>query len=326
MSRLDDYEAEMAQATLSDLDVERLLSGMTPENDEAAQLVALLDLIRVEGDRSPSDGAVARVASQAASLTQAMPTVGIPTRPSGRTAGWRLRPQLAVVAGAIVVFGAFSGVAVAADGAVPGDVLYGIDRALEKIGIGAGGAEERLEEARSLLSEGDSSEALRHATEVLTEEEDGAAVGDARAALEDAAAVGDARAALEDAAVTLEVDDQPTSTPAREDVAVLLDYIRANHGNDVGADGKEFGQGVADLAHDINPGGNGGPPSSDPGQGNDRGNGNDQSQSDENLGDEKQVRENQGGGNRGANGDEGSTGGDQAPGNSGTAPGRDGDS
>ena len=170
MSRHDDYEAEMALATLSDLEMERLLSGMTPENDEAAQLVALLDLIRAEGDRSPSEGAVVRVASQAASLTRAAPTVGVPTRPSGRIAVWRLRPQIAVVAGAIVVFGAFSGVAVAADGAVPGDVLYGIDRALEKIGIGAGAAEERLEEARRLLSEGESSEALRHATEVLTEE------------------------------------------------------------------------------------------------------------------------------------------------------------
>ena len=90
--------------------------------------------------------------------------------------------------------------------------------------------------------------------------------------------------------MTVEDDDQPTSTPAREDVDDLLDYIRANHGNDVGADGKEFGQGVADLAHDINPGGNGGPPSSNPGQGNHNGNGNDQSQGDENQGGDENER------------------------------------
>lgn len=294
MSRPDDYEAEMAQ-TLSDLEMERLLSGNNPENDEAADLVALLDLIRAGGDRSPSEAAVALVATQAASIARTAPTAGAPIRRPGRTAGWKLRPQVAVVAGAIVVFGAFSGVAVAADGAVPGDALYGIDRALEKIGIGAGHAEERLEEARALLSDGEASEAVRHVTEVLTEEEDGSEVGDARAA-------------LEDAAVTLEDDGQLSSTPAREDVAVLLDYLRANIGDDVGADGKEFGQGVADLARDIDPGGDGGPPTSNPGQGQGNGNGNGQSE---------------GGGNQGGgNGNGGSSSGDQAPGNSGSAPGR----
>ncbi len=288
MSRPDDYEAEMTQSTLSDLEMERLLTGMAPENDEAAQLVALLDLIRAERDRSPSEATVARVASQAASLARATHTATVPTRPSGRMAGWRLRPQVAVVVGAIVVFGAFSGVAVAADGAVPGDALYGIDRALEKIGIGAGAAEERLDEARTLLSEGEASQALRHAAVVLTEEQDGSDVGDARAA-------------LEDAAVTLEDDGQLSNAPAREDVTALLDYIRANRGADVGADGKEFGQGVADLAHEINRGDEGGPPTSNPGQGNGQGG------------------ENQGNGN-------GQGGGNQGNGNSGTAPGRGGDS
>ena len=285
MSRPDDYEAEMAQSTLSDLEMERLLTGMPPEKDTAAQLVALIDLIRGEGDRTPSEATVTRVASQAASLVRAAATATIPARPSRPTAGWRLRPQVAVVAGAIVVFGAFSGVAVAADGAAPGDALYGIDRALERVGIGAGHAEERLEEARTLLSEGEASEALRHATEVLTEEEDGTEVGDARAALEDAAA-------------TLENDSQPSNNRTREEVTALLDYIRANRGPYVGTDGKEFGQGVADLAHEINPGGEGGPPTSNPGQGNGQGSGSDNGQ---------------GGGNQGN-------------GNSGTAPGRGGDS
>ena len=265
MSRYDDYEAEMALATLSDLEMERLLSGMTPENDEAAQLVALLDLIRAEGDRSPSEGAVVRVANQAASLTRAAPTVGVPTRPSGRIAVWRLRPQIAVVVGAIVVIGAFSGVAVAADGAVPGDVLYGIDRALEKIGIGAGAAEERLEEARRLLSEGESSEALRHATEVLTEGEDGPAAGDARAA-------------LEDAAVTVDMTiSRRALRPGK--MSTISSTSGANHGNDVGADGASSGptwyitstqEAMAGLpptrGRTDNGNGNGGPSSSNPGR------------------------------------------------------------
>jgi hypothetical protein len=46
-----------------------------------------------------------------------------------------------------------SGVAVAANRAAPGDALYGIDRALEKIGIGAGGAQERLAGAKASMSD-----------------------------------------------------------------------------------------------------------------------------------------------------------------------------
>ena len=310
MSRPDDYEAEMAQ-TLFDLELERLLSGDTPENDEAADLVALVDLIRAEGDRPPTDAAVALVAGQAASIVLTAPRTGVPTRSPGRKAGWKLRPQVAVVVGAIVILGAFSGVAVAADGAVPGDALYGIDRALEKIGIGAGHAEERLEEARKLLSEGEASEAVRHATQVLTEEEDGSEVGDARAA-------------LEDAAVTLEDDGQPSNAPAREDVELLLDYLRANQGKDVGADGREFGQGVADLARDIGPSGDGGPPTSNSGQGNGNGSDNVQPQGGENQdgngngNGQPQGGVDQGGGSR----NDGSNSGEEAPGNSETAPGR----
>jgi hypothetical protein len=41
----------------------------------------------------------------------------------------------------------------AADGAVPGDWYYGLDRALESVGIGAGGAAERLQEVAALQEE-----------------------------------------------------------------------------------------------------------------------------------------------------------------------------
>ena len=87
MSRRDDYEAEMAQSTLTDLEIERLLSGITPDNDEAAQLVALLELIRVEGDRSPSDASVALVAGQAASIARSAPPAGN-TPPARRDELW----------------------------------------------------------------------------------------------------------------------------------------------------------------------------------------------------------------------------------------------
>lgn len=56
----------------------------------------------------------------------------------------RLRRRATAFAATAAVVLGLSGMAWAADGAAPGDWYYGIDRALEAVGIGAGGAEERL--------------------------------------------------------------------------------------------------------------------------------------------------------------------------------------
>jgi uncharacterized membrane protein YgcG len=234
----------MERLTLSDRDVELLLSEATPPSEAAAQLVVFVDLIRAEGARAPSDAMVAMVASEAAEIARST----APRKPAAdpqqrRLAAWRPRPQVAVAAATVLLLMSVSGVAVAANGAAPGDALYGIDRALEKIGIGAGHAEERLDEARSLLSDGEAREALRHASEVLDEEDKS-----------EGTAVQDARTALEDAALNLEDDGATSNEVVRDSVSDLLRYLQENVGNHVGADGREFGQGVADLARDIAPG------------------------------------------------------------------------
>jgi hypothetical protein len=298
MSRYDDYESEMQRSAMPDLDVERLLAGDNPLGDEAADLVVLVSLMRADSLKAPSEEVVARVASQAASIARSSHGVTAPSPVPVRRSMWRLQPQLATIIAALLLVGAFSGVAVAADGAAPGDPLYGIDRALEKIGIGAGNAEERLEEARRLLSEGEAEEALRHTSQVLEDEED--------------PALGDARAAIDDATIQLE-DDQPQP----DDVADLLAFLKANLGKDVGVDGREFGQGVADLAHQIGPNDENGPPTSNPGQGNGNGNqgsanqdnGNGQSQSG-NQGNGNGNGQSQGGGNQGNGNGNGGSGND----------------
>ena len=56
----------------------------------------------------------------------------------------------------------FSGLGLAANAAVPGDFLYGLDLAMEKVGIGAGGIEERISEAQGLADRGQHAEAADH--------------------------------------------------------------------------------------------------------------------------------------------------------------------
>ena len=51
----------------------------------------------------------------------------------------------AVIASAVVAAGGLTGVGFAADNAAPGDALYGLDCALERVGLGDGGAQERVQ-------------------------------------------------------------------------------------------------------------------------------------------------------------------------------------
>jgi hypothetical protein len=122
---------------------------------------------------------------------------------------------------------ALGGLAYAADGATPGAVLYGVDRAFEAIGIGNGGEHERLEEAVALAERGDPAFALEHAAGTT----------------DDPAT----QAALTQAAERLMVRAQTQAgeqTQARLQVAELLQYMAQNAGN---VDGPT----VAGLARSI---------------------------------------------------------------------------
>jgi hypothetical protein len=63
----------------------------------------------------------------------------------------RVAPTVAALVALVMMSGAMT---YAANGANPGDLLYGLDRALEAIGIGNGGAEERRAEAFALFASG----------------------------------------------------------------------------------------------------------------------------------------------------------------------------
>jgi hypothetical protein len=129
--------------------------------------------------------------------------------------------------------------ALAANGAAPGNALYGLDRALERVGIGAGSIDERLDEAIVMAAQGRSGEAVEHVIEAL-----GHHAGDSSAV-----ALGALTVASEDL-VHIE-DTAHAASTANIRVSALLTYIAENIGVGEGTDGREFGQGVAQLARDI---------------------------------------------------------------------------
>ncbi|HAX81782.1 MAG TPA: hypothetical protein DCY40_04365 [Actinobacteria bacterium] len=135
----------------------------------------------------------------------------------------RLRTRAAAaVAATVMCVGGLGGVAYAANGATPGDFLYGLDRALESVGIGNGGASERITEAIVLAQRGSPGHGLEHAAAVVPDD-----TGAGSALL--AAAEG---------------MDPAVSTEVQDEVMALLTYLSDNVGN-------IDGQTVADFAHAI---------------------------------------------------------------------------
>ncbi|MDF1594590.1 MAG: hypothetical protein P1T08_00645 [Acidimicrobiia bacterium] len=115
---------------------------MDPYNNLRAYGEALIDSV---------DSARAEVVAVRA---LAAPSAGLPLR----------RRLLAIAAAAATFISGNVGMAMAADSAVPGDLLYGLDRAYEQlselVGLGGDHRDERLEEAAQLASAGNPADAL----------------------------------------------------------------------------------------------------------------------------------------------------------------------
>jgi hypothetical protein len=135
----------------------------------------------------------------------------------------RLRTRAAAaVAATVMSVGGLGGVAYAANGATPGDFLYGLDRALEAVGVGNGGASERIAEAIVLVQQGATGHGLEHAAGIVPDE-----AGAGAAVLIAAEGVG--------FNVTAEVQDE---------VMALLTYLSENVGNIDGQTVAEFARAI----------------------------------------------------------------------------------
>ncbi|HEX6300659.1 MAG TPA: hypothetical protein VF148_09375 [Acidimicrobiia bacterium] len=210
----------MLRTRIEDREIEYLLSRQA--RDDTDGLVSALATLNLERLRISVDDRAADFAVTSSRL------VGN-TEPTTTT--WPVRsrvvPRLATAALAAVVIMGLVGVAEAADAAAPGDTLYGLDRALEQVGIHDGGLEERLGEAQDLAEEGQSTEALAHLADVLDTTSPNAAD------------------ALEEAAERFGVHDNP-SQAVLDDVSAMLDWMA-----ETGLSGQDFGRGVAERAREI---------------------------------------------------------------------------
>jgi len=151
---------------------------------------------------------------------------------------------VAIVVASIVALLAFAGVAYGANGAVPGDTLYGFDCALEGVGIGDGGLEERLAEAGELMDKGQVDEGLALAAEALTDEqEEFEEDGDGEENGEEGPG---RREALLAAAEAVLANGSEQSLEVRTRVAEKLRWMATTE-----LTGKEYGQAVSRLARGL---------------------------------------------------------------------------
>ena len=213
MSDSSDYQGEMfAPLSISDTDAEALMTGADGVRSDLADLADVLGSIRTAG-QAFGDTDISRLARAAALEARALPAARLDAAQAAARSEWmaRMAPRVAIGALALIMLVVSStGLAFAANGAKPGDMLYGLDRAAEVLGIGDGGANERIAEAHALVASGAVAGGLTHAAAVLpaTPEND------------------TAKAAIQKAATRVQGEPQGPSSFVAEQVGTLLSYLR----------------------------------------------------------------------------------------------------
>jgi hypothetical protein len=223
----------MVALSLSDSQAEAFLSGSIESDGDLESIAGVLAAARDLAQPDPEADFSALFAA-AARESRVTPIERFANEQFTRLTG--RRPQLvqrvAIAGAALLVFVTMSGgLAYAADGAKPGDLMYGLDRALEAVAIGGGGATERLAEVEALIAAGAIADGLRHVSAVLDGHPDS---DEARAALSAAAA------RFESAA------DGPGSQAAQ--VGALITYL---HDALDSSDGVVDGQMVAGMVRGL---------------------------------------------------------------------------
>ncbi len=139
------------RSELIDRDLDLLIDGIQPFNDDLAPLESFVNSLGSLDVTAPSPEFLEYHAAEAAAAVQTRQAAvaGTGLKPRRRLA-FGLNRRVTAGATSLMMILGMTGVAWASDSAVPGDWNYVIDRALESIGIGAGGAEERIQELAAI--------------------------------------------------------------------------------------------------------------------------------------------------------------------------------
>jgi hypothetical protein len=238
-----DRKANSARVGLSRADAERLVSGGSGAGEDLRPFADTIEALRRVDELDPTEAEVQAFAALAAKSVPAVPA-RVASRADVAHAKPRRRMRLGLAVSSValvVVLSGFGGLAYAANGAAPGDPLYGVDLALEKAGIGDGGLKERLTEAGLLVERGRVQEGLDHAGDSIA----ASAAGDG--------GLGSVAAALHAAAATA-AESQSLQSP--EGRALLAERLRQMAS--LAPTTQEFGQAAKDLAGSLSPSGQGG--------------------------------------------------------------------
>ena len=131
---------------LIDRDLDLLIDGKQPYNSDLAPLRSFVNMLGSFGATELSPGFPEDHAADGAAMARARLSDTPARLSTPRRLAFGLRRRVTAAATSLMMIVGMTGVAWAADSAVPGDWNYGLDRALESMGVGAGGAEERLQE------------------------------------------------------------------------------------------------------------------------------------------------------------------------------------
>ncbi|NYI40914.1 hypothetical protein [Demequina lutea] len=142
-------------------DADAAVSGRVPVDPELVAVQRALSHMKEALIMEPNTEVISAHAAQFAAAVPP-PTSAPHVR---RGSPWRRRAVAAVAVAAVSVFGVAG--AAAANQAAPGDALYGVDKALESVGILNGGTSERLQESKVLASRGDVAGAVALSTKAL---------------------------------------------------------------------------------------------------------------------------------------------------------------
>jgi hypothetical protein len=139
---------------LIDRDLDLLIDGKQPHNTDLAPLRSFVNTLSSFGVTELSPGFSEDHAAEGAAMARARLSDTTVSLSTGRRLTLGLKRRVTAAATSLMMIVGMTGVAWAADSAVPGDWNYGIDRALESLGIGAGGVEERLQELAVVREDG----------------------------------------------------------------------------------------------------------------------------------------------------------------------------